>query len=61
MTLDGLMFESLFLTSSVDRIVRAEASVLLRVFDAVIISAVVKRGGILAHRPWTHEELDGGV
>ena len=42
MTLDGIMFENLFLSLFVDRIVREFASIQSRIFDVVIISVLVK-------------------
>ena len=44
MTLDGLMFENLFLSLFLDSIVRDFDTVRPRIFDVVVISVLVKKG-----------------
>ena len=56
----GLMFENLFLSPFIYRIVGAKTAVCPRIFDVVIMSVVVK-GGVFEVRLCTHEELDGVV
>ena len=44
MILDGLMFDNIFISPFLDRIVRAKASVRPHLFDVVLMHVVVKGG-----------------